>query len=368
MCPTVMSSNHARSTQPLVSVVTPFYNTAEHLAECIESVFRQRYDNWEYILLDNCSTDGSDEIARRYAAREPRIRLLHNDKLLPQVQNYNTALSLISQQSRYCKMVQADDWIDPQCLERMVALAESDSSIGIVSSYSLWGNRILGDGLPYATTIMSGPEICRLQLISSLFFFGSPTTVLYRSKIIHGTRSFFDPTTLHDDTDACYRILRTWKFGFVHQVLSFSRVDIGSVMSRAQESSSDLLDRLLQLQKFGPLYLEPGELLACLNDRKVSYYRFLARRFLAGNSGEFWQYHNSGLRSGDQRIEKLRLFKHVCLELLRLLANPGSTISLLRDRILARSRRQENQRAFRPQESQQRIDLPSGIPIRRDPS
>jgi glycosyltransferase involved in cell wall biosynthesis len=299
-----VNSNHARSTKPLVSVVTPFHNTAEYLAECIESVFRQSYDNWEYILLDNCSTDGSNEIAEQYAAREPRIRLFRNVTLLPQVQNYNVALSFISQQSCYCKMVQADDWIDPECLERMVALAESDPSIGIVSSYALWGNRILGDGLPYTTTVMSGPEICRLQLLSSFFFFGSPTTLLYRSEIIRRAPAFFDPNTLHDDTDACYRTLRTWKFGFVHQVLSFSRVDVSSVISRARELSSDLLDRLLQLYKFGPLYLERSELVRCLDDRKLSYYRFLARRFLAGNSVEFWQYHRSGLRSGGQRIEK----------------------------------------------------------------
>ena len=85
--------------RPLVSVVTPFYNTAAFLPECIESVLAQTYDNWEYILLDNCSTDGSTEIARKYAADEPRIRYVRNDELLPQVPNYNAALALISSES-----------------------------------------------------------------------------------------------------------------------------------------------------------------------------------------------------------------------------------------------------------------------------
>ena len=55
------------ASRPLVSVVTPFYNTAPYLAQCIESVLAQTYPHFEYILMDNCSTDGSAEIAETYA-------------------------------------------------------------------------------------------------------------------------------------------------------------------------------------------------------------------------------------------------------------------------------------------------------------
>ena len=60
----------------MVSVVTPFYNTAPYLAQCIESVLAQTYPHFEYILMDNCSTDGSAEIAETYARRDSRIRLI----------------------------------------------------------------------------------------------------------------------------------------------------------------------------------------------------------------------------------------------------------------------------------------------------
>ena len=119
---------------PLVSVVTPFYNTRDFLAECIESVLHQTYTNYEYILVDNCSTDGSSDIAKQYAARFPdKIRLLHTESFLSQVQNYNFALSCISPQSKYCKIVQADDWIFPDCLRSMVEVAEAHPNVGIVS-------------------------------------------------------------------------------------------------------------------------------------------------------------------------------------------------------------------------------------------
>ena len=57
-----------RSEQPLVNVVTPVYNGAEFIRECIESVLAQTYSNWEYIIVDNCSTDGTPDIAREYQA------------------------------------------------------------------------------------------------------------------------------------------------------------------------------------------------------------------------------------------------------------------------------------------------------------
>jgi len=132
-----------------VSVITPFYNTEKYLEECIESVLRQHYPNFEYILVNNCSDDGSLIIAERYAQKDDRIRIVNNEKLLTQVQNYNRALQQISTNSKYCKIVQADDWIFPDCLSKMVDVAESSENIAIVSSYYLCGTNVEGNGLPY---------------------------------------------------------------------------------------------------------------------------------------------------------------------------------------------------------------------------
>jgi glycosyltransferase involved in cell wall biosynthesis len=64
--------------EPLVTIVTPFYNTRQYLEECIKSVLQQTYQNWEYALVDNCSTDGSSELAAEYASMfRSRIRLIH---------------------------------------------------------------------------------------------------------------------------------------------------------------------------------------------------------------------------------------------------------------------------------------------------
>src|SRR6188768_4216465 len=65
---------------PLVSVITCFYNEEKFLKEAIESVLKQKYPNWEYLLVDDGSTDGSSEIAKIYAEKySGQITLLHHE-------------------------------------------------------------------------------------------------------------------------------------------------------------------------------------------------------------------------------------------------------------------------------------------------
>ncbi len=65
---------------PLVSIITPCYNAGEFLSQSIESVLDQTYSNWELLIIDDESTDGSRDIVETYAKRDSRIHLLINDK------------------------------------------------------------------------------------------------------------------------------------------------------------------------------------------------------------------------------------------------------------------------------------------------
>src|ERR1700683_1050672 len=105
---------------PLVSVVTPAYNEEKYLGECIESVLAQTYTNWDYTIVNNGSTDGTLAIAQKYAAANPRIRVISHDTVIPALANFNFSLRQASTASKYYKMVLADDWMFPECLERMV--------------------------------------------------------------------------------------------------------------------------------------------------------------------------------------------------------------------------------------------------------
>ena len=88
--------------QPLVSVMTPVYNGEDFLAECIESVINQTYQNFEYIIVNNCSKDRSLQIAQEYAKKDPRIKIHDNEKFVGVIDNHNTAFNRMSPNAKYC--------------------------------------------------------------------------------------------------------------------------------------------------------------------------------------------------------------------------------------------------------------------------
>jgi glycosyltransferase involved in cell wall biosynthesis len=284
---------------PLVSVVTPFYNTREFLIECIESVLCQTYQNWEYILVDNCSTDGSSKIAAQYASRFPeKIRLIRTESFLSQVQNFNFALSCISSGSKYCKMVLADDWLFPDCVRSMVEVAEAHSAVGIVGAYQLDGDYVQLDGLPYPSPEVPGRQACRLYFLSNRYLFGTPSSLLLRSELIRTRDPFYDERLApFEDAHACFDLLRTWNFGFVHQVLTRSRRDNESVISRIRPFSFLLLSRLAFVVRHGRDYLCQEEYDRCLRDAERQYFLYLGKcaHKLRRMSREFWEFHRNGL-------------------------------------------------------------------------
>src|SRR5262245_14266227 len=127
-------SNRRNAPAPLVSVVTPVYNGANYLAECVESVVSQTYENWDFAIVDNASDDATPEIAERYSARDSRIRHLRFDEFVGATANHNRTFEAINPRSEFCKVVQADDWLYPECLSLMVAAADVSRSVGVVSA------------------------------------------------------------------------------------------------------------------------------------------------------------------------------------------------------------------------------------------
>jgi len=302
--------------QPLVSVVTPVYNAEPYLAECIESVLAQTYENWEYIIVNNCSTDRSLEIAQHYAQQDARIRVHNNGEFLNQMRNWNHAMRQISPESKYCKVVHADDWLFPECIARMVEVAEANPSVGIVGAYRLDEDRVNLDGLPYPSTVIPGREVCRLSLLGGPWVFGSPTSLLIRSDIIRSRETFYKESVIHADTEVCFDILQNWDFGFVHQVLTFPRRHNESLSSLMHRFNTRRLANFITFLRYGPVYLSEEEYEKRLERVVENYYRFLARSVFELQDGEFWNYHRNELKKLGYPLSTARLLKASLLELL----------------------------------------------------
>ncbi|MBK9132729.1 MAG: glycosyltransferase [Gammaproteobacteria bacterium] len=292
----------------LVSIVTPVYNGEAYLAQCIESVLGQTYHNWEYIIVNNCSTDGTPAIVERYARRDSRIKVHGTDSLLSAVENHNFAVARMDPASVYCKILHADDWLFPECLERMVGVAVSNASVGIVGSYNLVGKTVRCDGLPYPDAVIPGREAGRLALLGKAYPFYSPSSTMIRSDLVRARASFYDPTKMHADVELMYELLQEQDFGFVHQVLTYVREHAASETSRsAQPLNRILWSNFDLLVRYGPIFLEAGEFKARTRAYERNYYKFLARGLWELRDREFWRYHARGLRSLGYPINPVRL-------------------------------------------------------------
>jgi glycosyltransferase involved in cell wall biosynthesis len=325
-----MNTDH----QPLVSVLTPVYNGEKYLAKCIESVLAQTYQNWEYIIVNNCSKDRSLEIAQDYAQKDTRIHIHNNRNFVGVIQNHNIAFSQISPKSKFCKMVHADDWLFPECIMQMVKVAETNPSVGIVGAYRLDGVRVNLGGLPYPSTVVPGREICRLTLLRVYSVFGSPTSILFRSDLIRNRKMFYNESHIHADKEACFDILQDADFGFVHQVLTFTRRHAETETSFAKRFNTYALGNLIILTKYGPIFLNKEEYQRCLKRHMKQYYKFLGRSALYLREKEFWDYHKDGLRNIGLPLSLLKLIGASFLEVMDLLLNPKKTVEKIAGRII----------------------------------
>jgi glycosyltransferase involved in cell wall biosynthesis len=316
--------------QALVSIITPAYNEATFLPECIESILKQTYKNWEYTIIDNQSTDGSEDIAAQYAKKDARIHVCRNRDFLPAIANHNAALRQISSESKYCKIVFADDWIFPECLERMVAAAEENPSVGIVSAYTLEGEKIMLTGLPYQQQVISGREICRRHLLDDLYVFGSANSLLYRADLVRSHDPFFNEENIHADTEACFALLKVSDFAFVHQVLTYTRVRPNSLTSVSENLQTNWAGMLKILMTQGRNYLTDDEWQQRLKKEMSGYYRFLGKRLLRCRDSRFWQWHRSVIEATGIGFSRTRVVQGTLIEICEAILNPKQSLDRYR--------------------------------------
>jgi glycosyltransferase involved in cell wall biosynthesis len=124
---------------PRVSVIMPFLDVAPYLGEAIESVVAQTYDRWELLLVDDGSTDGSTEMARAHAARDPeRVCYLRHDERASRGASAARNFGLAHARGEFIALLDGDDVWLPHKLEQQVALLDAHPEVGMVYGNTEW--------------------------------------------------------------------------------------------------------------------------------------------------------------------------------------------------------------------------------------
>ena len=127
---------------PKVSIIVPIYNAGKFLEKCLDTLVNQTLKDIEIILVLDCTTDGSDRIAREYAEKDPRIRLIVNE------QNLNIGLSrnegLKIARGEYIGFSDHDDWRELDMYEKLYQKAREDQADIAISNFdSIYPDRII---------------------------------------------------------------------------------------------------------------------------------------------------------------------------------------------------------------------------------
>ncbi|GAF88480.1 unnamed protein product, partial [marine sediment metagenome] len=163
----------AMTRPPTVSVLTTCYNRQAYLGQAIESVLASNFEDFEYIIVDDGSSDNSVEIAQRYAAADPRIRVYVNETNLGDYPNRNRAASFA--RGTYIKYVDSDDIIFPHGLQVMVECMRRfpDAALGLCRP---------SDGVrPYPYSLHPAEAYRRHFFGDGLFSYGPLASIICRA-------------------------------------------------------------------------------------------------------------------------------------------------------------------------------------------
>lgn len=114
---------------PQVSILIPVYNRKQYIAECIQSALNQIFKDFEIVLVDNASNDGTWEICQQFAALDQRVRIFRNETNIGPVRNWIRCAH--EAKGVFSKVLFSDDSLEPSCLSEMVPIL-SDPEVALV--------------------------------------------------------------------------------------------------------------------------------------------------------------------------------------------------------------------------------------------
>jgi glycosyltransferase involved in cell wall biosynthesis len=233
---------------PKVSVLMPVYNGERYLREAIESILAQSFGDFEFLIVDDGSSDSSAQIVRSYG--DPRIRLEQNQSNAGLIFTLNKGLRLA--RGSYVARMDCDDVSLPERLERQVAFLESHPQVGICGSWF----RKFGHAKEKTVRWSTDPDGIRCGLLFDAMV-GHPTVML-RRELLADVGLFYDPAYQNaEDFELWVRAAQHCELANLGEVLLRYRVHAAQITQSQAAGQRDAAGkvRLLQLERLG---IEPS--------------------------------------------------------------------------------------------------------------
>lgn len=209
---------------PKISIVLPCYNGAKMLGSAIESILAQTFQDWELIIVNDCSTDNTLEVAQLYAEKDPRIRVFSNDKnsKLPATLNHGFREAC----GEYWTWTSDDNLLLPNFCQEMNDYLDMHPQVGFVASDE---QRIDMDGHVCFESIL--PDDLSLKLPLNCYIGAS---FMYRASIAKKIGEYRTDLFLVEDFEYFLRLNDVCGVGVLHKVLYQYRMHPGSLTATRQ--------------------------------------------------------------------------------------------------------------------------------------
>lgn len=271
---------------PAISVCIPVFNCVEHIAQAVDSVLAQTFCDFELIVVDNCSDDGTYELLCGYT--DARITVLRNETNIGACGNWNRALKEAS--GRYIKLLCADDLLYPDCLARQFAVLEAaDEAVVIVSCsrdiIDESGRKVFRRRYPGGSGRVAGQSVIRKIVLRGTNVVGDVSSAIFRREVVARAGAFDGSLPYVIDLDYWIRVLQNGDLFVMTESLSAYRVsgDSWSVAIADSQTAdfSALIDRINRVYGVKLTWFEMliGKMMAWLNSRlRKVFYRVYLRR------------------------------------------------------------------------------------------
>lgn len=235
--------------EKLISVIIPVYNSERYLEECIQSVLRQTYDNFEIILVDDGSKDKSGAICDNYVEKYENIKALHNENQGPAA---SRRCGLEHASGSLIMFVDSDDWIENNMLEIMFKEFETSKADVVACIYvNVYNNGRQTAQKPFKDVITCSSFLeCIYQLHGTQHLNGGPVAKLYKKELFRNI-DFREHIMVGEDYTMVLQVL--WNASKVRMLpeVFYNRRIHGKNISRSgyTKKHKEVIDNYLAIRK-----------------------------------------------------------------------------------------------------------------------